>query len=73
MDKYTRKENTGGTRMTKKETNKQYGGSNQEFAKFCEKAEIKPTARQASKFRNGKGAAFKMSKHKGERITCTIW
>lgn len=30
------------------------------FTKACEKAGITPSARQASKFNNGKGAAFKV-------------
>lgn len=30
------------------------------FVQLCEKAGVHPTARQASKYRNGKGAAFKV-------------
>ena len=29
------------------------------FRKHCENANVKPTKRQASKYRNGKGRAFK--------------
>ena len=39
-------------------TNKQFAESNAEFQAACEKAGIKPTARQASKFRNRHGAAW---------------
>lgn len=39
-------------------TNKEFV-SDQIFVKCCEEANIKPTRRQASKFRNQKGLAYK--------------
>ena len=44
--------------MSKEMTNKAYAASIQ-FIAICEKAGVKPTKRQASKFRMSKGAAFK--------------
>ena len=40
-------------------TNKQFAEKNEEFKKACEKAEIKPTTRQASKWQMKKGKAWK--------------
>lgn len=40
------------------ETNRQFA-KRPEFIAACERAEIKPTERQASKFRRGKGLAYK--------------
>jgi len=42
-----------------KNTNRDFASSNVHFIAACEKASINPTQRQASKYRNGKGAAFK--------------
>jgi hypothetical protein len=42
-------------------TNKMFK-NDENFVKFCKKAGIEPTARQASKFRMGKGLAFKHRK-----------
>ena len=42
-------------------TNKEFK-SDGNFVKACEKAGIEPTARQASKFRMGKGLAYKNRK-----------
>ena len=39
-------------------TNKQFV-TDGAFVSACDKAGVKPTSRQASKFRNGKGAAYK--------------
>jgi len=44
--------------MSKDDTNKNFT-KNQEFEKACEEAGIKPTKRQASKWRNEKGLAWK--------------
>lgn len=41
------------------QSNKQFAVENQEFKHACEDAGIPVTARQASKFRRGKGKAFK--------------
>lgn len=41
-------------------TNAEYKNENL-FINACQKAEIPPTIRQASKFRNGKGLAYKTS------------
>jgi len=38
--------------------NEQFAKENQEFQTACQAAGVKPTARQASKFRNKKGRAF---------------
>ncbi len=40
-------------------TNKVFSTTNVEFIKSCEKVDIEPTARQASKYRNKKGLAYK--------------
>ena len=40
-------------------TNKEFSLNEDLFKKCCEEAGIKATSRQASKFRNGKGLAFK--------------
>jgi len=40
-------------------TNKAYATTNDRFIVTCANANIKPTSRQASKWRNGKGAAYK--------------
>lgn len=41
-------------------TNKEFATKNDLFIKCCERAGVTPTARQASKFRNYKGRAFKV-------------
>lgn len=40
-------------------TNKMFMENNEVFKTCCERMEIEPTLRQASKFRMGKGTAFK--------------
>lgn len=40
-------------------TNKKFAQEDKAFKKACEAVGARPTQRQASKFRNGKGAAFK--------------
>jgi hypothetical protein len=40
-------------------TNKQFAEQNEEFRKACEKLELKPTTRQASKWQMKKGKAWK--------------
>jgi hypothetical protein len=42
--------------------NKEFAQKDQAFINACEKAGIKPTKRQASKYRNKKGIAFKTGK-----------
>lgn len=39
--------------------NAQFAAEDQTFKSACSKAGVKPTARQASKWRNNKGSAFK--------------
>lgn len=46
------------TRMTVGMTHDEFMKTNDLFKKSCEKAGIKPTKRQASKFRRGLGLAF---------------
>ena len=41
-------------------SNAEYAKTNTHFLACCEKANAKPTARQASKFRNGYGEAYKI-------------
>ena len=48
---------------TAKQTNRQFAG-NEDFKLFCGIADIKPTKRQASKYRMKKGAAFNRGKDK---------
>jgi hypothetical protein len=43
-------------------TNAQFAARDKAFGFACEKAKVKPTRRQASKFRNGRGLAYKASK-----------
>jgi len=43
-------------------TNKEFASKNEEFQKACEKVNIKPTTRQASKWRMKKGLAWKEGK-----------
>lgn len=43
-------------------TNAQYANKDKLFRTACEIAEVKPTRRQASKYRNQKGSAFKWRK-----------
>ena len=53
-----------GTEEQKKEsrtTNAKFASDNDEFISACANAEIKPTARQAGKWRNRKGKAWKLS------------
>ena len=45
-----------------KQTNKEFAAKNEDFIQRCEKAKVEPTKRQASKFRMGKGSAFKLGK-----------
>lgn len=40
-------------------TNKQFSETNQFFQKCCEAVNLQPTSRQASKFRNKQGRAYK--------------
>lgn len=42
-------------------TNKEFANKNSNFIKHCTLANVKPTTRQASKFRKGKGAVYKMN------------
>lgn len=43
-------------------SNKQFAKQDEAFQLRCDWADVKPTARQASKFRNGKGSAFRATK-----------
>jgi hypothetical protein len=42
-------------------TNRQMAQSDTTFIDCCKQANVKPTVRQASKFRMGKGAAYKIA------------
>lgn len=42
--------------------NKVFAAKDTGFRQACERAGVQPTARQASKYRNGKGSAFKGKK-----------
>lgn len=44
--------------MTETISNAQYAKTNSHFLMCCEKANVPPTSRQASKFRNKYGAAY---------------
>lgn len=46
--------------MSKEQTNKQFMETNEIFQAACAKAEVKPSKRQAGKFRRKCGKAFKM-------------
>jgi len=43
-------------------TNREFAKQDQTFKMCCEKAKVEPTVRQASKFRNRKGAAYRVLK-----------
>ena len=45
-----------------KMTNRMYAQENKEFNDACSKFDVKPTSRQASKFRNKKGVLYKKMK-----------
>jgi len=47
-------------------TNKEFASTNEEFKSVCERLNIKPTKRQASKWRRKLGSAYK-----GSGIKCT--
>lgn len=40
-------------------TNKEFAANDTKFKAACEKASVEATARQASKYRNEKGSAYK--------------
>lgn len=46
-------------------TNREFS-KDKEFIECCERANVKPTARQASKFRNQQGLAYKIGKKENE-------
>ena len=41
-----------------KTVNQKFAETNEEFIEACKRVGVPPTARQASKFRNGKGVAY---------------
>lgn len=45
--------------MSEKPTNKVFAKESTAFKKACEKASVEATSRQASKYRNKKGVAYK--------------
>ena len=47
--------------LNQAESNKLFSRNSNKFKEACDKAGIKPTQRQASKYRNGKGAAFRFA------------
>ena len=48
--------------MSKTMTNEEFRKCDPVFKKACEAANIEPTSRQASRWRNKKGIAYKVSK-----------
>jgi hypothetical protein len=44
--------------MKREMTNKEFAKSDQKFIDDCQKANVEPTARQASKYRMKKGKAY---------------
>lgn len=51
----------------KRVTNKEFAEKDEFFKNCCGKAGVNPTVRQASKFRNGKGSAYKHRKRVKEQ------
>lgn len=49
-------------RVLPKVTNTKFAKENDDFRKACELANVEPTARQASKFRNKRGSAFRVGR-----------
>ena len=47
-----------------KVTNAHFASNNKEFKKACKEAGVKPTSRQASKFRRGMGKAYQQMERK---------
>ena len=43
-------------------TNSEFAKTNKKFKEFCKIANVNPTTRQASKWRNQKGTAYKLFK-----------
>lgn len=50
--------------MEKRATNKEYAATEQ-FRQKCSKLKVKPTARQASKYRNQKGIVYNSTRKGG--------
>ena len=48
--------------MSDIKTNREFAAQDQTFRTACFNAHVEPTKRQASKYRNGKGRAFKAIK-----------
>lgn len=46
--------------------NREFAEKDWTFRDYCEKAGVKPTKRQASKFRMGKGLAYKKRQEKNK-------
>ncbi len=44
-------------------TNRKFAKENGEFLQACNEANIEPSTRQASKYRNEKGKAYKTKRH----------
>lgn len=49
-------------------SNNEFTQSNELFKKCCELSDIKPTSRQASKFRRGFGLAVTMKNHEANKL-----
>lgn len=49
--------------MATEGTNRLFAATDKAFIHACEQAKVKPTARQASKWRNKKGSAYKAVRH----------
>ena len=50
-------------------THREFAGTNEVFIKACELAKVKPTMRQASKFRLNRGSAYAFKKQATEAKT----
>jgi hypothetical protein len=56
-------------KLNQAESNKLFSRNSNSFIAACEAAETNPTPRQASKFRNGKGIAYKtMMKNRNKAV-----
>ena len=47
--------------MDERVTNREFAKTDNHFIRCCEKAKTKPTPRQASKFRNKRGLAYRIT------------
>lgn len=48
-----------------RQTNEEYAAKNKWFKTICAEMCVEPTSRQASKFRNQRGIAYRLAENKG--------